>query len=271
MTNLEDSRDLLLIAADAIQRAGRVITRHPPRDVFDKGDRDVRTDVDLAAEDYIRAYLTAQTPGIPVLGEEGGPRPDTGVLWVVDPIDGTVNYLHGLPNFAVSISLIDQGRTILGATHLPAYGTTYTVLAGYGSRADNVPITASATTSLRECVIAIDQFTFSGLEPRPTNELRLALLKGLTPLVQRVRIHGASTVDLAWTAHGKLDACVILGNSPWDTSAGVLLAREAGAQVVDLYGAPHAVTSQTTVAAAPGVLAELITAIKAATASDSSP
>jgi myo-inositol-1(or 4)-monophosphatase len=113
----------------------------------------------------------------------------------------------------------------------------------------------------------VDQFTFSGVDPRPANDVRLALLKGLSPLVQRLRIHGASAVDLAWTAHGKLDACIILGNSPWDTSAGVLLAREAGAQVVDLHGEPHAVTSKTTVAAAPGVLNELLAAIDAATQS----
>jgi myo-inositol-1(or 4)-monophosphatase len=266
VTNFDDSRDLLLVAAEAIQRAGQLITRHAPRDVTDKGDRDVRTDVDMAAEDYIRAYLGAQTPEIPVLGEEeGGPRPDRGILWVVDPIDGTVNFLHGIPNYAVSISLIEHGRTILGATHLPAFGTTYTVLAGYGSRADNVPIRASRTTALRESVIAVDQFTFSGLDPRPVNDMRLAVLKELAPLVQRLRIHGASAVDLAWTAQGRLDACIIFGNSPWDTSAGVLLAREAGAQVVDLHGDPHAVTSTTTVAAAPGVLDELIAAIKAVT------
>ena len=89
------------------------------------------------------------------------------------------------------------------------------------------------------------------------------LLEHLSPLVQRLRIHGASAVDLAWTAHGKLDAAVILGNQPWDTSAGVLLAREAGAHVLDIRGQAHTITSRTTVAAAPGIAAELLAAIDA--------
>jgi myo-inositol-1(or 4)-monophosphatase len=261
----DDNRDLLAVAVEAIQSAGRVIAGRPAQNIIDKGDRDPRTGADLDAEHCIRAHLAEQTPEVPVLGEEeGGPSAETGLVWVVDPIDGTVNYLHGIPTFAISVSLIENGRTVLGATHLPALDTTYTVLAGFGARADNAPIRASRVTSLRDAVVAIDQFTFSGLHPAQSNETRLALVEHLAPLVQRLRIHGASTVDLAWTAHGRLDACIIVGNHPWDTSAGVLLAREAGAVVVDIEGKPHEITSRTTVAAAPGITDELLAAIEAA-------
>jgi myo-inositol-1(or 4)-monophosphatase len=258
----DPSHDLLATAAEAVQRAGEVICARLPEHVDDKGDRDPTSDVDLAAEHGIRDFLRTRTPEIPILGEEeGGPNASTGVVWVVDPIDGTVNYLHGLPNYAVSLSLIDDGETLLAATHLPELHTTYTALHGHGAHADKRRISTSLVTSLRESLVAIDQFTFSAANAAQVNALRLTLIRHLTPLVQRLRIHGASAIDLAWTAHGRLDACIILANNPWDTSAGVLLAREAGAKVVDIGGQRHTLRSDTTVVATPGIADQLVTAI----------
>jgi myo-inositol-1(or 4)-monophosphatase len=270
--NADVLQDLLGVAVEATHRAGTMIRGRTAREVVEKGDRDPASDVDIAAEQEIRKLLTARAPDIPVLGEEGGgPSASAGCLWVVDPIDGTVNYLHGMPLYAVSISLIEDGRTLLGVTHLPELPTTYTAIAGDGTRADGRPIKASPVTALRDAVIAIDQWTFSTGHATDINARRQALIQGLAPLVQRIRIHGSSAIDLAWTAHGKLDACLILANQPWDTSAGVLLAREAGARVIDLEGHPHRLASHTTVAAAPGIAKELHDAIASAQATADMP
>ncbi len=258
--------ELLELAVQAAHRAGSLIIERTAQRITDKGDRDLSSDVDLAAEHVIREFLAAETPEIPVLGEEGdGPSPMSERLWVVDPIDGTINYLHQIPLYAVSISLIEHGRTRLAATYVPQLQTTYSAAAGGGAQANNERIQASHVTSLREAVIAIDQLTFTGDTPTQANALRLALIQGLAPAVQRIRVHGSSTIDLAWTAQGRLDACVILANHPWDTSAGALLAREAGAHVVDLEGRPHVLTSQTTLAVAPGIADELHSVINTLT------
>lgn len=256
--------ELLKLAVEAVHRAGSLIIQRTAVRITEKGDRDLSSDADLAAEDEIRVFLAAETPEIPMLGEEGdGSRPLGERVWVVDPIDGTINYVHGMPLYAVSISLIENRRTRLAATYVPQLHATYSAVAGRGAHTNDQRIQASRVTSLREAVIAVDQLTFTGAAPAEANALRVALIQGLAPAVQRIRVHGSSAIDLAWTAHGRLDACVILANNPWDTSAGVLLAREAGAQVMDLEGRPHELTSRTTLAVAPGIADELHSAIDA--------
>ncbi len=266
MTLPTETTELLTLAVEAAQRAGQLINSARPKTITDKGDRDLTSDVDVAAEHTIRDLLYTKAPAIPMLGEEsGGADPSTGLVWIVDPIDGTVNYLHGLPTYAVSISLVDNSRTALAVLHVPETKTTYTTIRSQGAQADGQPIHASRVTSLRDSLIAIDQLTFSSPNPAPANALRVTLLAHLAPLVGRIRIQGASVIDLAWTAQGKLDASIILANNPWDTSGGVLLAREAGAIATDLQGDPHHLNSTTTVVAAPGIADELHAAITEAT------
>ena len=118
-------------------------------------------------------------------------------------------------------------------------------------------VTASRTKWLRESLVSLDQYTFTGPHPEEVNDLRFRITRALAPVVQRVRVFGTSTVELAWTASGWLDACIIAANNPWDTSAGVLLAREAGAVVFDLQGDVHSYESASTVAAAPALAEEL--------------
>lgn len=265
MTASRKLLDLVAVAQEAVQRGGAVVRASSPGAVTDKGDRDPRSDIDLLAERTVREFLARETPGIPVLGEEeGGTLPGSGRRWIIDPIDGTVNYIHGVPLYAVSLSLLHDKTTICAATHLPFIGTTYTACSGGGTFVDGSPVRASGTVSLRRALVSIDQYTFTGSDSRYANATRLGLISHLAPRIQRLRILGASALDLAWTADGKLDACVITANRPWDTSAGVLLAREAGAVVVDLQGQPHSYDSASTVAAAPGLAAELLAVIREA-------
>lgn len=265
MTASQELLDLVAIAREAVHRAGAIVRTRRPGRVTDKGDRDLRSDVDLVAEQTVRGFLAQETPDIPVLGEEeGGTRPGTGRLWVIDPIDGTVNYIHGVPLCAVSLSLLQDKAPISAATHLPFLGTTYTACNEGGTYVDGQRVRASSTVSMRHALVSIDQCTFTGPDPQDTNATRLGLIRHLVPRLERLRILGTSALDLAWTADGKLDACIIMANNPWDTSAGVLLAREAGAVVVDLQGRPHSYNSGSTLAAAPGLAAELLAVIRKA-------
>lgn len=262
-----DAADLLAIAQTAARAAGRVAMGHAHGKIIDKGDRDFVSEADLAAEHEVRELLNHRTPDIPILGEEeGGPDLSTGLVWVVDPIDGTVNYLQGLPTFAVTLSLVSDGETALAATYLPEPDEMYTALQGHGSHLNGHRLSAGTPANLREAVVAIDQFTFVDDDPQAMNDLRLSVIRALVPVVHRVRIYGASAVDLAWTAEGKLDACIILANKPWDTSGGVLLAREAGAIATDIEGAPHQLSSETTVVSSPEIADTVLTALRAAVA-----
>lgn len=263
MTASVDTAAMLSLATEAVHQAGHIISNGDPGTVTDKGDRDLSTEMDLASEHAVRERLQKRTPNIPVLGEEeGGPDPSTGICWVLDPIDGTVNYLHHLPTFAIALSLIEAGQTIAAVTHMPATQTTYTATAGGGAYVDGKRMAASTTGRLRDALIAVDQFTFVDDDPDQVNAMRLRLIEQLTPVVHRIRINGSSSVDLAWTAEGKLDACIMLANNPWDTSAGALFAREAGAVVTDLNGEPHQIESAMTVAAAPNLADDLIGALQ---------
>lgn len=120
----------------------------------------------------------------------------------------------------------------------------------------------SGTARLTDALISIDQYTL-GDGAAGTNRLRLQLTERLAKDAQRVRMLGTSAIDLAWTAEGRLDACVMLGNKLWDTSAGVLIAREAGARVIDLDGSEHSHRSQSTIAVTPALEADLMAAVQA--------
>lgn len=262
-----DLARLLALAEQAARTGGEIARGHAHGQVTDKGDRDLVSDADLASEAAIRELLGRTTPDIPILGEEGGgPDPEHGPVWVVDPIDGTINHLHGLPTYATAVSLLDDGEAVLAATHLPEGDAMYTAAKGRGAMRNGQPIRTSARTELRQAVVAMDQFTFTAADPEADNAARLEVLRALVPVVNRVRIHGCSAVDLTWVADGRLDASIILANKPWDTSGGVLIAREAGAIASDRAGVSHQTSSTTTVVAASPALAEAIVAAIAACA-----
>lgn len=258
----KDLEHLLALAERAARMGGEIARSHAHGTVTDKGDRDLVSEADIASETAIRELLTARSPNIPILGEEGGgPDPTHGLVWVVDPIDGTINHLHGLPTYAVAICLLINGEACAAATYQPEADAMYTAIKGVGAQRNGEPIKCSNTNELRQAVVAIDQFTFTAADPAAANATRLDVLRGLIPIVGRVRIHGSSALDLVWVADGKLDACLILANHPWDTSGGVLIAREAGAVASDVVGATHGLASLSTFVANPQILGALSTAL----------
>jgi myo-inositol-1(or 4)-monophosphatase len=250
-TRDHDAYDLLAVAQEAVELARRLVLSRPVGDVFLKGDRDLQSDVDLIVEREVKALLRDRTPEIGFLGEEEGGKISERPVWILDPIDGTVNFLHGVPLCAVSLSLVSH-ETRVAVIDLPFLSHRYTAVRDGGAFVDGVRLTASDTTRLDSALISIDQPTF-GEAAQQRNTTRLGLLEKLTAKVQRIRMLGTSAVELAWTAEGKLDACIMLANKPWDTSAGVLIAREAGVRVVDQEGHPHTLESSATIAVTPGL------------------
>jgi myo-inositol-1(or 4)-monophosphatase len=260
-----DPRSLLPVALRAADIASDLIRTRRPASVTEKSDRDLVSDVDVAIERAVRGYLHDATPDTGFLGEEEGQSgdPGTGWLWTLDPIDGTSNYAHGLPLCAISLALLRDGRPVVAVIDAPFLGERYHAVEGQGAYAGERLLKASATSRLRDAMVAIgDYATGDGADRK--NELRLAATIQLTPRVHRIRMLGTAAVDLAWVADGRLDASVTLGNKPWDTSAGVLIAREAGAAVTDANGRPHDLNSAATIAAAPALISQLIPLIQAA-------
>jgi myo-inositol-1(or 4)-monophosphatase len=266
MISEQDQRHYLAIARRAAAEAAELIRTHAPGRLTEKGDRDPASEVDLAVERFVRDFLHNKTPEIGFLGEEeGGDSTGHELLWMLDPIDGTVNFLHGFPLCAVSLSLCDANAVVAAVIDLPFLGSQYTALLGHGAYADGKRLHVSRTSTLADALISIDQYAF-GEDAERKNRLRLRLTERLAQDAQRIRILGASAIDLAWTAEGRLDACIMLGNKPWDTSAGVLVAREAGARVLDHDGTEHSQQSRSTIAVTPLLEAELMAAVQAALA-----
>lgn len=254
---------LLPIAREAVAMARRIILSRTVGSVSAKGDRDMVTDIDLAVEEALRDFLLRETPHIAVLGEEHGhsgesewPTPES-LWWALDPVDGTANFSRGIPLSGVSLGLVAGRRSTLAAIDLPFLGLTYTAVAGRGAYLGGERITVSPVSELSGAMIAIGDFAL-GEDAEPKNRLRLALLSHLGARAQRIRMLGTAAIDLAWVAHGKLEAAISLSNLPWDTMAGVLLVREAGGIVLDLDGTEHTADSAATIAVSPWLRTEIM-------------
>jgi myo-inositol-1(or 4)-monophosphatase len=204
MISEQDQRHYLAVACRAVGEAAQLVRTHAPGKLTEKGDRDPASEVDLAVERSVRDFLHNKTPEVGFLGEEEGGQPTGhGLLWMLDPIDGTVNFLHGLSLCAVSLSLYDANTVVVAVIDLPFIGTQYTAVLGQGAYADGKRLRVSHTSTLANALISIDQYAF-GDDAERKNRLRLT--ERLAHDAQRVRMLGASAIDLAWTAEGRLDA-----------------------------------------------------------------
>ena len=199
-----------------------------------------------------------------MLGEEGASREGTsGVRWVVDPVDGTVNYLYGLPQWAVSVGVEVDGTTEVGVVLDPAKDELWTALRGRGAWLDGRPLRCTAATELAQSLVG----TGFGYDAR-RRAAQAALLPTVLPAVRDLRRLGAGALDLCAVAAGRLDAYYEQGLSPWDMCAGLLIASEAGARVGGLRGAAPGYGM--VVASAPGVFGAL-TAMLAELDADADP
>jgi myo-inositol-1(or 4)-monophosphatase len=205
--------------------------RDGPRSVRHKGAVDLVTEVDLAAERAVRAVLEAETP-YPVMGEEGGGAAGAAARWVVDPLDGTTNFVHGFPVFAVSVGLEVDDVSVAGAIADPIRGRVYEAARGEGAWVGDARLAVSQTASLAQALVA----TGFPYDRRENAALYLEQLRRVLVRAQCVRRAGAATMDLVWTASGQLDAFFENHLHRWDVCAGVLLVEEAGGRVTGIYG-----------------------------------
>jgi myo-inositol-1(or 4)-monophosphatase len=209
---------------------------------------DLVSDADLAAETAIRAVLAERRPGDGILGEEGtGDMPGTtGVRWIVDPLDGTVNYLFGLPQWCVSVAC--EGR--VGAILDPLRGERFEVVLGERATLNGSDLRPSARDDLSTALVA----TGFGYDAA-IRERQAAVVARLLPHVRDIRRMGSAALDLAWTAAGRYDAFYEHGVQLWDTAAGTMLCAQAGLEVRDLPGRDGLPAG--VMAAAPGVAGAL--------------
>lgn len=223
---------------------------------------DVVTAADREVEELVRGRIADARPEDAVLGEEGGGTTGTsGLTWVVDPIDGTVNYLYGIPHYAVSIAVVEgepdpaTWTALAGAVHAPPIGELFHAAQGGGAflsaaGGSEQPILVAPRAPLGQALVGT---SFAYLAE--TRALQGALVAALLPRVRDIRRQGVAALDLCSVACGRLDAYFERTLNPWDHAAGALIAREAGAVVTGRAGA--APGRDLTLAAAPGLAAEL--------------
>ena len=255
---------LLSVGNRAVGVAAEVIRTRRPAAVTAKGDRDRVTDVDLAVERIVRDLLAEATPGLGFLGEEEGRSGDTAgtpQTWVLDPIDGTVNYAAGSPLCAVSIALLEEGQPVLGVIDLPFLGQRYWATAGGGAFLNGEPVPAPAgPRMLGDAIVALGDFA-TGPDAAEQNDLQFRLARLLAGRALRIRMLGSAAIDLAWLAGGRHHASITLCNRSWDMAAGVVIAREAGATVADLDGTAYSLASGSVIAAAGPLEEELLATV----------
>ena len=210
-----------------------------------KSRQDFVTQADRAVERLLRAKLTALVPGSEFLGEEDGGTTEAGLLWVVDPIDGTTNYIRGQPHWCVSVALLEMGEPKLGMIYAPALDWFYAAEAGKGATRNGQPL-------WRDPVEPTEALIDLGQSPRQTMAMIGAIMNGLRERGLQYRIIGSGALGLAMTASGEVDGFVEGHIWPWDVLAGMLIAAEAGC-VISKYIEDDAMRSgNAALAVAPG-------------------
>jgi myo-inositol-1(or 4)-monophosphatase len=253
----ELARSVAAEAADLLaSRHGRtavVQTKSSPTDVV--------TEMDAAAEDLIRSRILAARPGDTVLGEERGEIGDgAAVRWIVDPLDGTVNYLYGLPSWAVSIAAEVRGVVVAGVVSAPLLGSLFTAQLGGGAWLESSWLSGKHQLTCNEGVRLADALVATGFGYEAQRRAEQGkVVAGLLPLVRDIRRAGAAAIDLCCVASGQVDGFYERGLHEWDLAAGRLIATEAGALVGGLHGERPG--EAMTIAAGPGLFDQLHAAV----------
>lgn len=223
---------------------------------YKNGPGDPFSEADLRAEATVKAMLAKARPAYGFLGEEGGVTEgeDPEHVWVVDPLDGTLNFVRGVPFFAVNIALARAGEVTAGVTYIPMMGEMFWADGGGGAFLNGDPIRVSKVTRLEDAVVAIG-IPFAG---KPRHAQFAHEIAQLTPRVANVRRLGAAAVDAAYVACGRFDAYWEQSLSPWDMAAGAVIVREAGGVVTDTLGRPLDIMGDNVLNCTPGIHAALI-------------
>lgn len=235
-------------AVSAAREAGRLALSMrrglPPARL--KGEKDLVTEADIACDRLIRTRLQEAFPAHDLLTEEEGALARGGeYCWIVDPIDGTINYARGFPLWGVSIALARAGVPVCGTVYLPVTDELFTATAGGGAFLNGTPVRASDVGDPAGAVVSHGDFNVGG-DPAARERLNGAnarILAALTPMVQRLKCLGSAVVEGTGVACGRLDAYWMDSFKPWDVAVTTLLVAEAGGRVTDLRGAPWTLES----------------------------
>ncbi len=253
--------DLETLVADAAaildEAAIPFIAGHRAQSAVQKKGNDFATEVDLAIERQVVAALE-ETTGIGVHGEEfGGAAVDSGLVWVLDPIDGTFNYAAGSPMAAILLGLLRDGEPVAGLTWLPFVDQRYTAIKGGPLRINGVDQPPLRKTTIAESMVGFGALNvdWGGRFP---GRYRLAAFENLSRVSSKLRMSGSTGIDIAYVGAGILGAAVSFGGRVWDHAAGVALVRAAGGIVTDLAGQPWTPETRSTLSAAPGVYDEVL-------------
>jgi myo-inositol-1(or 4)-monophosphatase len=252
---------MLTTAVKAARRAGNIITRGA-RDldlltVKTKGPKDFVSEVDHAAEAAIVETLHAAYPDHAILAEEGTARDrnrDAENVWIIDPLDGTTNFLHGFPQYCVSIALAHKGVITQGVIYDPVRNDLFTATRGRGAFLNDRRMRVSRRTQLRDCLIG------TGFPFRDGSYLDtyLQMMRTMIQQTAGLRRPGAAALDLAYVAAGFYDGFFEIGLNPWDVAAGSLLVLEAGGLIGDLSGEGDYLHGGQVIAATPKVFAQMV-------------
>lgn len=229
---------LMTMMFNAARKAGRNLARDfgevEQLQVSRKGPGDFVTAADVRAEKILYEELAKARHGYSFLMEERGAveGPDKSHVWIVDPLDGTMNFMHGIPHFAISIGLQREGELVAGLIYNPANGDVFTAEKGKGAFLNDRRIRVAARSKLEDCIVVTGIPHYG----RPDHESYLQGLARIMPQVSGIRRSGSAALDLAWLAAGRYDGYWEFDIKPWDVAAGILLVREAGGFVSDLQG-----------------------------------
>ncbi|HOW42108.1 MAG TPA: inositol monophosphatase [Candidatus Omnitrophota bacterium] len=227
--------ELITVGIAAARQAGEFLLEHLGhiQRIEEKADRNFATDVDKGAEALIIDAISGRFPDHGVIAEEGGSRnPGADYLWVIDPLDGTHNFIRGIPLFGVSLGIVYKQQFVGGIIYMPVQDELYVGEKGNGAYKNDARISVSAFTRLRECSVSYD----SGIRYNP--DIALPILREVADQVFNVRMLGSSARNLSLVAEGKLDAAIEFADQPWDCAGGVCIIEEAGGKIADLQGAP---------------------------------
>lgn len=248
--------DLAALAVRLAEEAGDMVRAGREAGLADVTTKSTGTDMvteyDKASEQLIVDGITSARPDDAIVGEEGTDTPgSTGIRWLIDPIDGTTNYLYGLPGYAVSIAAVDVQGGLVGVVRIPATGETFVGIRGQGATCNGAPIHCSTTTRLDLALVGTG---FSYVPGRRT--VQATRVASLIASVRDIRRFGAAAADLCYVAAGRLDAYYEEYLNPWDLAAGEVIAREAGCRIGDFRGGPA--RHEEVLVASPGVFDDMV-------------
>lgn len=243
-------RERMLLSERAARKAGEMLLKYRDMHVDRKARNDFVTDADRASEMLIREILLKECPEDGFFGEEGGKQAgETGGMWVVDPIDGTTNFIHHLHPYTISIAYVRNGQPVAGAVYAPLTDEMFSAFLGGGAYLNGERISASEETEPEMCVVGMSFAHRSEVHAKRMFEI----LPRLASRVNDLRRLGSAAYDLCMVAAGRYDAFLELNLNLYDIAAGVLIAREAGARTGGWYEAGDCLETGHTLAAAPGV------------------